>query len=139
MTVRANAGSTLVEVLIATLVLVSGLLAMAQLFLVAAATNAAARDGTVTATLAAQKLEQLLAGDVTVAAERVEHVDTFGRVVGDGESPPADAVYTRRWSVETAGPETVAIVVRVGRSDRAGRSGPMTHETRLSAIRRTRR
>ena len=40
-------GSTLIEVLVAMLVLVSGVLAMAQLFLVAAATNAAARDTTV--------------------------------------------------------------------------------------------
>ena len=37
-------GSTLIEVLVAMLVLISGVMAMAQLFLVAAATNAAARQ-----------------------------------------------------------------------------------------------
>ncbi len=54
------AGTTFIEVLVATLVLVSGVLAIAQLFLIAAATNAAARDTTVAATLAAQKVEELL-------------------------------------------------------------------------------
>jgi len=138
MTIRAESGTTLVEVLIATLVLVSGLMAMAQLCLAAAAVNAAARGTTVTTTLAAQKVEQLLAGDATVGAEGVEHVDAFGNVVGSGESPPDEAVYTRRWRV-AAGPDTVAIDVRVGRSDRARPTGPMRGETRVAAIRRMRR
>jgi type II secretory pathway pseudopilin PulG len=135
MTIRANSGSTLIEVLIATLVLVSGLLAMAQLFLLAAATNAAARETTVAATLAAQKVEQLSTGALSDATELVEHIDVWGRVVGSGGSPPADAVYTRRWSIETLTPDTVAIRVRVGRSDRSGASGAMASETRVVAIR----
>lgn len=128
------AGSTLIEVLVATLVFVSGVLAIAQLFLTAAATTAAARDTTMAATLAAQKVEQLLSSDLSEVTEAVDHVDMWGRVLGTGESPPSDAVYTRRWSTEPLAADSVAIRVRVGRSDRSGRSGGMTGETRVLTI-----
>jgi Tfp pilus assembly protein PilV len=130
-----SAGTTLIEVLVATLVLVSGVLAVAQLFLVAAATNAASHDTTVAATLAAQKMEQLLSTDLSDATGLVDHVDRWGRVVGTNESPPPNALYTRRWSVEPLSAETVAIRVRVGRSDRSGRSGSMPGETRIVVVR----
>jgi hypothetical protein len=55
-------------------------------------------------------------------------------VVGTVESPPANAVYTRRWSIEPLSAETVAIRVRVGRSDRVGGSGPMAGEMRVVAV-----
>ena len=129
-------GTTLIEVLVATLVLVSGVLAVAQLFLVAAATNAASRDTTVAATLAAQKMEQLLTTDLPDGNGLVDHVDLWGRVVGISESAPPSALYTRRWSVEPLSAETVAIRVRVGRSVRSGRSGSMPGETRVVAVRR---
>ena len=131
-----SAGTTLIEVLVATLVLVSGVLAVAQLFLVAAAANATSRDTTVAATLAAQKMEQLLSTDLSDGSGRVDHVDLWGRVVGTDESPPPNALYTRRWSVEPLSPEIVTIRVRVGRSDRSGRSGSMPGETRVVAVRR---
>lgn len=54
-----SAGATLVEVLVATAVLVSGVLSLAQLFLLSASTNASARHITMASTLAAQKVEQL--------------------------------------------------------------------------------
>jgi Tfp pilus assembly protein PilV len=76
------------------LVLISGVFAMAQLFLVAAATNAAARQTTVAATLAAQKVEQILSSAVAAADESVEHLDGSGRILGGG-SLLSDAVYTR--------------------------------------------
>ena len=129
-------GTTLIEVLVATLVLVSGVLAVAQLFLVAAATNAASRDTTIAATLATQKMEQLLSTDLPDVNGLVDHVDLWGRVVGTSESPPPNALYTRRWSVEPLSAETVAIRVRVGRTDRSGRSGSMPGETRVVAVRR---
>ena len=56
---RAPSGATLVEVLVATAVLASGVLSIAQLFLLSASTNASARHITIAATLAAQKVEQL--------------------------------------------------------------------------------
>jgi Tfp pilus assembly protein PilV len=134
MTIRATEGSTLIEVLVATLVLVSGVLGVAQLFLTAAATNAASRDTTITATLAAQKVEQLLSSDLSEATALVDHIDRSGRVLGTGESPPRDAVYTRRWSIEPLSGDAVTIQVRVGRTDRSSASGTMPAETRVATI-----
>jgi Tfp pilus assembly protein PilV len=134
MAIRANNGSSLIEVLVATLVLVTGVLGIAQLFLIAAATNAAARDATIVATLAAQKIEQLRSTDPAEATGLVDHVDRWGQVVGTAESPPANAVYTRRWSIEPLSADTVVIRVRVGRSDRTGSSGAMAGETRVLTV-----
>jgi Tfp pilus assembly protein PilV len=136
--IRSQAGSTLIEVLIATLVLVSGVLAMAQLFLAAAATNAAARQTTVTATIAAQTIEQILSTEMAVAPETVDHVDGSGHVRGRDPDPPPEAVYTRRWSIDTLTPDTLLIRVRVGRSDRSGRQGRMAGDTQVLTIRRRR-
>jgi len=52
-------GSTLVEALVATVILTTGLLTMAELVRVATATNTAARNGTLAGILAEQKIEQL--------------------------------------------------------------------------------
>ena len=54
-------GSTLVEALIATLILTTGLLTMVELVRVAATTNVIARNGTLSRILAEQKIEQLRA------------------------------------------------------------------------------
>jgi Tfp pilus assembly protein PilV len=132
----SDSGSTLIEVLVATLVLVSGVLAMAQLFLIAAATNAAARQATVVTTLAAQKMEQVLATDLAAAPETVDHVDESGRVVGEDERLPSAAVYTRRSSIEALTAGTVVIRVRVGRSDRSGRLRRMSGEIQMLTIKR---
>ena len=130
------AGSTLIEVLVATLVLVSGVLGIVQLFLTAAATNALSRDTTITATLAAQKVEQLLSSDLSDASTFVDHIDRWGLVLGTAEPPPRDAVYTRRWSIEPLTGDVVTIQVRVGRADRSSASGTMPAETRMATIRR---
>src|SRR5262245_1339934 len=130
------AGTTLIEVLVATLVLVSGVLGMVQLFLTAAATNAVSRDITITATLAAQKVEQLLSSDLSDVSAFVDHIDRWGHVLGTGESPPRDAVFTRRWSIEPLSDDVVTIHVRVGRTDRSSASGTMPAETRLVTITR---
>ena len=55
----AQSGSTLIEALVATLVLSSGLVAMAQLVSMATSSNVAARHFTVATILAEQKMEQL--------------------------------------------------------------------------------
>lgn len=136
---RDEEGTTLVEVLVAMLVLMSGVMAAGQLLLVAATTTAASRATTMAATLAAQKMEELLSLDRTETVERVDHVDAWGRVSGTGEAAPTDAVYTRRWSIEARSPDTVSIRVAVGRSDRAGRSGVSAGEVRLATIARRRR
>ncbi len=133
-------GTTLIEVLVAVLVLVSGVIGVAQLLLVAAAVNTVARDTTIAATLAAQKVEQLLSSDELLdAAERIEHVDAWGRVAGNADSIPPDAVYTRRWSVDSLSQGVVTIRVRVGRSNRAARQSHMAGETHVMTIRTRKR
>jgi hypothetical protein len=52
-------GSTLVEVLISILILITGVLGMAQLFLVSTASNLSAKNDTYSTVLAEQKMEQL--------------------------------------------------------------------------------
>ena len=71
-------GSTLVEALVATLILTTGLLAMAELVRVATATNTAARNGTLAGILAEQKIEQLrsLAWEFDASGIPVSDVNT---------------------------------------------------------------
>jgi hypothetical protein len=57
----SETGSTLAEVLVATMILATGVLAMAQMFTLATATNQTARNNTFATILAEQKLEQLRA------------------------------------------------------------------------------
>jgi len=54
-------GSTLIEVLVATLIMVSGMLAMSQLFLISTVNNTSSRSDTYSTVLAEQKMEQLRA------------------------------------------------------------------------------
>ena len=96
-----SAGATLIEVLVATAVLVSGVLSIAQLFLLSASTNVSARHITIAATLAAQKVEQLrgLMWGYDVEGTPVSDVSTDTSVIpeavagGTGLRPsPADAL-----------------------------------------------
>lgn len=58
---KSEAGFSIVEVIVATGLLASALVALAQLFAIATATNQAARNSTLTMVLAEQKIEQLRA------------------------------------------------------------------------------
>ena len=55
----SDAGSTLVEVLVATVILATGVLTMGQLFLTSTVSNVASRTDTFATVLAEQKVEQL--------------------------------------------------------------------------------
>jgi hypothetical protein len=56
-----ESGTTLVEVLVSTLILISGVLTMAQMFTISTKSNMSSRRTTLTTVLAEQKLEQLRA------------------------------------------------------------------------------
>lgn len=127
-------------------ILVSAVVAMVQVFLLSATTNAAARRTMVAVTLAAQKIEELRAApdlspsppdalDRNVAGY-VDHVDQSGRRVGESEIAPADAVFTRRWSMTAVAshPDTFAIRVVVDRSDRLARPRSRSGEAQLVTI-----
>ena len=140
--VRSNErGVSLIEVIIAALIMTTGVLAVVRLLSLVAATNLTARSTTVATILGVQKLEQLRASEWTVEtvagdplaqniAGFVDHVDGSGAVVGQGVERPAAAVYTRRWSVEriaSGSDEAFVLVVRVlvrsGMGDQTGADG----------------
>jgi hypothetical protein len=136
-------GSSLVEALVATLILTTAVVTMARLLASATATNLAARHNTVAMILAEQKVEQLRAeitGGTSVQASPaaaleqntpgfVDHVGSDGTIVGSNTQPLQWAVYTRRWSIEpvSASPESsliiqVLVIRRGGSSDQTGGS-----------------
>ena len=119
-----RSGFTLLEVMVALGLLSCALLAVAPLLMVAARATDASRATTVATNLAAQKLEQLRAlawgfdvdgapveelgpsppGSLTTNTSGfVDYLDDGGAWVGAGPSPPPQAVFIRRWSVETDG------------------------------------
>jgi len=113
---EGEAGSSLVEAIVAALILAAGVTAMAQLFSIAIASNVRARDRTVAMILAQQKIEELRTSNLSASSsESVEHLNGSGAIVGRDSAPPAQAVYTRRWSVEpvTSGAEAAIVRVRV--------------------------
>jgi hypothetical protein len=108
MMLREQAGSTLIEVLVAMCITITGVVTMAQLFRIAAVGTASARDTTLATIYAGQKAEEIRSEGQATASDTlqrnalgyVDHLDGFGSVVGEDETAPPLAVYTRRWSIE---------------------------------------
>jgi Tfp pilus assembly protein PilV len=119
-------GVSLVDALIATGVLATGIAALLQLFVIAARANVDARDATYATVLAAQKIEELRAGPLPESTTSIDFPDAQGRALADGARARA-ARYQRRWTVAplSADPvDTVVITVvvsRRGAPDRAVR------------------
>ena len=134
----SSEGFSLAEVMVATALLATALVTLAQLFAVSTRSNLGSRNTTYAAVLAEQKLEELRAltwgfdstglpltdtttntavnpdepdggsglnpSPVTALQENtngyVDYVDQWGNKIGrGGVTPPADAIYTRRWSI----------------------------------------
>jgi len=156
-----EAGFSLVEVLVASAILMTGLIAVAQMFVTSTHQNMEARRVTTTAVLAQQKIEQLRAlawgfdefglpvsdfsSNIAVTPPTsshgvglqasppstlttstpgyVDYLDAFGSWVGTGATPPANALYVRRWSIEplpTNPNNTLVFQVLVGRISPSG-------------------
>ena len=131
-----RAGFTLLEVMVALLLLTGAFLAVAQLLAVAGRASDQSRATALGTALGAQKMEQLralswaydidgtpidglslsppgaLTGD---AAGFVDYFDDAGALVGGGPPPSARAVFSRRWSVERAAgmAPPAALILRV--------------------------
>jgi prepilin-type N-terminal cleavage/methylation domain-containing protein len=110
-------GYSLLEVLVATTIVAVGVAALAQLVSLATYATRGARQTTIAAILAQDKIEELLP-DVSIGltsspgdalaqnlAGYSDYADETGRVVGNGPTPPVGSVYLRRWSVDSM-PET---------------------------------
>jgi prepilin-type N-terminal cleavage/methylation domain-containing protein len=117
----ARRGFTLLEVMVALGLMAGGFLALAQLLVAASRASHLSRADTMATSLAARQLEHLQSlawgcaadgttvGDLAMSPSGALDVDTAGFVdylddggvaVGIGLSPPAGAMFTRRWSVE---------------------------------------
>ena len=120
---RSERGFSLVEVLIASTILVVALLSLAQLLSLATSANAAAGRATFSAVLAADKLEEFrtltwesVRGQ---AGQSIDYLDRSGRPVPGA----AAATYGRRWLIDPlpADPDN-SLVIQVivsGRRDEA--------------------
>ncbi|MEO8070585.1 MAG: prepilin-type N-terminal cleavage/methylation domain-containing protein [Acidobacteriota bacterium] len=130
-------GFTLLEVLIAMLLVLVLALGVTPLFAVATRSAHDARDETSASMLAIQKIEQLRGHSGAASAGALDHdvagfadfLDVNGVVIDIGSSPPVDAVYVRRWSITPIGlsaDETVVarvLVTTVMRDSRAQSHG----------------
>lgn len=115
-------GFSLIEVVIATGVLVTGVAAVLQLFIVATRATVDARDATYATVLALQKIEELRAAPFPEPGGATEHLSARGTLIVEGAG---GALYDRRWTVAPlpAQPaDTVVITVRVSRRGLAGRA-----------------
>ena len=153
----AEGGFSLVEVLLASGILATALITLAQLFAIATTSNVSAKSTTFATVLAEQKMEELRAltwgfdtsglpvtdttTDTTSTTDAttggtgltpspdsalqentlgyVDYVDQFGNKLGGGTSPPTNAIYTRRWTIEplpTNPNNTIIIQVLVTRN-----------------------
>ena len=114
-----NEGFTLLEVLIAVLVLAFGLLAVAQMQVIAIRFNYQSRDTTEAVTLARDQLESMK----TLPFDHADLVDTTdtnnddlaNTVTIDHADPnnPIDGKYTRIWNVADFGGSTKTVMIVV--------------------------
>ena len=114
---ESPSGFSLAETLIAVTILASGLLSLAQVFTVSAASIKRARQVSTAAILASQKLEELRTLPAAEVRDegRVEYIDGRGSVLPSGARLGA-AAYTRLWAMRAhpADPDRVAVIaVRV--------------------------
>ena len=135
--VGGESGFSLIETMIATMLLATALVGTAQLMTVATKGNVAARRSTFSTALAQEKMEQLRGlawgfdavglpisdykTNLTVdpagtdgvglapspsnalssnVAGYVDYLDRAGNPLGGGATPPLEAAYVRRWSIE---------------------------------------
>lgn len=114
------AGFSLIEVLIATAIVVGGTAALAPLFLLSGDANRVAGGSSIALLAAQQKLEELRAApDENASPSAALAADTAGYVdyLDAAGVPLADsgggAMFVRRWSVEPLGVPVRSVVLRV--------------------------
>jgi type II secretory pathway pseudopilin PulG len=106
-------GYSLLEVLFATSIVIVGVASLAHLTMVGVYANLHARQTTIAAILAQQKIEALVAAAAAAALIASppgtlagttpgysDVVDAAGRVLSGGPAPPAGSAYLRRWSID---------------------------------------
>ena len=129
----AESGISLIEVLLATGLLIASIAAVAHVFALASRANAEAQYTTYATVLAAQKMEELRAAPFPAGTvDAVDYADAFGTVlIGGGGSP--QAMYERHWTIEPlpTALDTAAITVTVTRRG----APPAAGQVRLITLR----
>ena len=145
-------GFSLLEVLVAVVILAGGFTGLLQLFTVTTAANVAARRSSLAAVMASAKMEELrrlpwpYAGSPPDALSRntvayCDLLDAAGRHLADCASPGDRAPFVRRWAVTplpAAPGGTAALAVLVTWGDIPDVSAPgdsRTNEVRLVSLR----
>lgn len=127
----------LAEAIVATAVLTTALVALAQLFAMSVAATDAAKSATVASVLADRRAEEIRTlpwASVAESGSAVDYFDERGGFLASGGEPPAGAMYVRRWSAARlpARPDDAVVVeIFVGRV--GGRSAGRAHITRVRA------
>jgi type IV pilus modification protein PilV len=106
----SEAGFTLVEALVAIVILVFGLIAVTNLMLVAASSNSVANQSTAAATIAAQRLEQLKAQPFTSLTTGGDVDSDLTNFNQDDDVPGVGRIHTRWAVVAIAGDAQVYFV-----------------------------
>jgi len=109
----SEAGFSLVEVLVSTVILTIGLTAMAQLLAVATTMHADAREATRSTQLAQEQIDRLVRQPFTAAAVQITGTNTLVANTANYFNLPAPGI-TRRWRVVAGpAPNTRLLTVRV--------------------------
>jgi type II secretory pathway pseudopilin PulG len=112
---ESQAGFTLVEALVAIVILVFGLIAVTNLMLVAASSNSVANQAAAAATIAAERLEQFKAisfNDPRLAAGGDVTTDQAGFYTTPDDNVPGVGQIHTRWQIVTISPDILFIRVR---------------------------
>jgi Tfp pilus assembly protein PilV len=105
-------GFSLIEALVASMLVIVALASLAQLFVVAMNANQRARSRTLATILAHEKLEELMAIDGDVASGS-DFMDARGFRMGSGADPPPGTLYVRQWTAIPLPAESAASVLQV--------------------------
>ncbi|MFP4420258.1 MAG: prepilin-type N-terminal cleavage/methylation domain-containing protein [Desulfococcaceae bacterium] len=127
-----QSGFTLLELLIATVILAIGLLGVAALQTVAIHGNVEGRNFTFASTMIAEKIEDLRNGDFEDIEDHTDYVVLDGGVPRVRDSEPSDGFYLTRVVDREDGPVagTVVVAVEVSWESRTG----LTRRTEFETI-----
>jgi prepilin-type N-terminal cleavage/methylation domain-containing protein len=130
---RSEAGFTLVESLIAILVLVVGIAAIANLMAIAMSSNSVANMSTASATVASQQLEVLKATQFTTLAPGGSvTADVAGYYITPDTLVPGVGTIHTRWSIVSVNKDVMFITVN---SQATGVLGPARTQSQFTTFR----
>ena len=121
----SEAGFTLVEALVAMVVLAVGITAVANLMLVGASSNSVGNAATASAALASRELERLKAVDVHWPWSPAATSRPTPRASSASTTCPGSACIRTRWTVAATRPPTVRLITVRSEGEGAMTAGPL--------------